>query len=89
MPDYLGKDQRKTKDDDTKDDKPIQGTYFAVKQSFWHEAFIGKTFENIMHMEENAHCQLQLSNFTLSSFVSPVLDEGDIEILKTYVSFTF
>ncbi|KAJ7393167.1 26S protease regulatory subunit 7 [Desmophyllum pertusum] len=37
MPDYLGKDQRKTKDDDTKDDKPIQ-----------------------------------------------VLDEGDIEILKTY-----
>jgi len=26
MPDYLGKDQRKTKDDDSKDDKPIQGT---------------------------------------------------------------
>jgi len=25
MPDYLGKDQRKTKDDDSKDDKPIQG----------------------------------------------------------------
>jgi len=31
MPDYLGKDQRKTKDDDSKDDKPIQGTWSAVK----------------------------------------------------------
>lgn len=30
MPDYLGKDQRKTKADDTKDDKPIQGTPSAV-----------------------------------------------------------
>lgn len=39
MPDYLGKDQRKIKDDEKKDDKPIQA-----------------------------------------------LDEGDIEILKTYVS---
>ena len=25
MPDYLGKDQRKIKDDEKKDDKPIQG----------------------------------------------------------------
>jgi len=33
MPDYLGKDQRKTKDDETKDEKPIQGTYSAVKKS--------------------------------------------------------
>lgn len=31
MPDYLGKDQRKTKDDDSKDDKPIQGTWSALK----------------------------------------------------------
>lgn len=31
MPDYLGKDQRKTKDDDSKDDKPIQGTCSALQ----------------------------------------------------------
>lgn len=31
MPDYLGKDQRKTKNDDDKEDKPIQGTYFVVQ----------------------------------------------------------
>jgi hypothetical protein len=26
MPDYLGKDQRKVKQDDDKDEKPFQGT---------------------------------------------------------------
>ena len=31
MPDYLGKDQRKTKNDDDKEEKPIQGTYFVVQ----------------------------------------------------------
>ena len=33
MPDYLGKDQRKTKSDDTKEDKPFQGYYlFCVEK---------------------------------------------------------
>lgn len=31
MPDYLGKDQRKTKDDDVKDEKPIQGRFYVVE----------------------------------------------------------
>lgn len=29
MPDYLGKDQRKVKGDDDKDEKPFQGKYRA------------------------------------------------------------
>lgn len=34
MPDYLGKDQRKTKDDDVKDEKPIQGWLYVVDCRF-------------------------------------------------------
>ena len=33
MPDYLGKDQRKTHDDDEKEDAPIKGN-FDMFQSF-------------------------------------------------------
>ena len=33
MPDYLGKDQRKTHDDDEKEDAPIKGNFYMF-QSF-------------------------------------------------------
>ena len=38
MPDYLGKDQRKIKDDEKKDNKPIQGTLNMLKyaESSWN-----------------------------------------------------
>ena len=34
MPDYLGKDQRKVKKDDDKDEKPFQGINFAKMNCF-------------------------------------------------------
>ena len=38
MPDYLGKDQREIKDDEKKDDKPIQSTINMLKyaESSWN-----------------------------------------------------
>ena len=32
--DYLGKDQRRTRDDGTKDDKPIKGTFQRQQEIF-------------------------------------------------------
>ena len=54
MPDYLGKDQRKTKTDGEEDKENIKGILYP-------------------------HYELKL--YTLIA-----LDEGDIQILKTYVS---
>lgn len=34
MPDYLGKDQRKVKGDEDKDEKPFQGTFKFVFLTF-------------------------------------------------------
>ena len=76
MPDYLGKDQRKTKNDDDKEEKPIQGTYFVVQGNIKWKKSVKSVFQTKYIRE------------LFLSFFSSALDEGDIEILKTYVSFT-
>ena len=43
--DYLGKDQRKTKDDKSKEDKPIKGIYMNPFLTF----SVSKTFETNLY----------------------------------------
>jgi len=88
MPDYLGKDQRKIKDDEKKDDKPIQGASDTLNHTKSRRDLLVTrltSFSLRLHMETRNHSGLSLK-ILLSFLPLLALDEGDIEILKTYVS---
>ena len=77
MPDYLGEHQRKVKQDDKSEDT-IQG----VSDGFKLQSFNGRAYR-----ERNVSPTCTFHNLSFSSLVA--LDEGDIQILKTYVSLKF
>lgn len=77
MPDYLGKDQRKLRDDESKEEKPFQGTRPLISYKYhYYTKFI--SCANYIDSD---------LNFAVFKFLA--LDEGDIELLKTYVSSAF
>ena len=74
MPDYLGKDQRRVREDDTKEDKPFQGEVFSSDKEAWLK----------LQVMICVRCCERICPFTVVFLAA--LDEGDIELLKTYVS---
>jgi len=78
MPDHLGEDMRKVKNDEEKEEKEIKCKLLV-------------SFSRLIRpfsLSLSLSLRLPLSHSKNASLVFSALDEGDIALLKTYVSQT-